>query len=925
MIFTARNNSAAIQRRIARTIVSALALGLLQLNVAPAIATDPIQPTPSIDLATGNTTGSYTNGRVARVTTYSDSTTVNITETKITVEAFKTTYVNDNWSSSPSIYPMGSTLMGASMWGDGWWNDSFYTSPGFAYSNVKNSWGALFAYNAVKAANFVDTATGTVVAPTPTDYISVSSLNDRNHGVCAGKLPTTVGTQAICDGMGKITFTFSRPVTNAILNIADLGGWGYHEWVSGNATTQTKVAVSSRLELDYANSSGATGMRKLTGNSSLKLDTSTSTFENPIQGITYPESARPFGYGSILVEGTYSQITFDVGLNVYWVSQYQTVSIETALVWATDYFGLSWSLQSLVILPHTYNMGTTNVLSSGNAGTGAVKSADASFSQASSTTHGTVTNFDTATGTYTYTPNAGFTGTDTFLVNLCAPSPSGPFCVQAQETINVTKPTATHETKTAQVNVPIVFTKLGGSGTTLAAPGSFGNLVLSGAGAPCLVDPANSNCVTTPITVAEGVFSLDTQTSVVTFTPNNNYVGTATTLTYMVTDNYGDTATATLTPIYSNTPPAPPAPAAPATPIVILPPSASPVEKTVLNPVTAVMPMKTTLGSAAIDATRSVIIDPATNNEVLTVAIANQGTYSIDRAASTINFKAIPTFSGTATPITYKVYDANGLSATSTATPTIIAPPTAAPDAVKIPVNTVGNLVISPKAGNLATIDATQSCLVDSSLNQCLTNYFVPGQGRWELDRLTNKVTFTPEKDYSGGVTQLKYRIFDNFGQSAESTLDVTIEVAPILQPVTPTVTEEAITPAVVKPSSLSWSINRTCKFHQITVRLKSQTMELCDPKTGAAYAMKVCTGKDVTPTYTGWFKPTSFVPGFMNGKGNQKMYYSVFFFKRIAIHGSVNVESGKCSRGCVRVPMEMAKKVYAFAKEPNTQIFVKQ
>jgi CshA-type fibril repeat protein len=925
VIFNARNNPASIQRRISRTIVSALAVGLLQLNVAPAMATDPVQPSPSVDLAIGNTTGSYTSGRVARVTTYSDSTTVNITETKVTVEAFKTTYVDSTWSNPQVTYPMGSTLMGAAMWGDSYLSDQFYSRNGFAYPNVKDSWGALFAYSPIKAANFVDTATGTVETPTPTNNNSVNALNNRNHGVCAGQLPATVGTQSICQGLGRITFTFSRPVTNAILNVADLGGSGWYNQVNNNNSTQTRVAVSARLKVDSTLNPTVTGTRKLTSNQILKLDTATNIIENPIQGIPDPSWGEPYAYGSILVEGTYSSITLDVSMSVYWSVQYQSTPIETAAQYATDYFGLSWSLQSLVILPHTYNMGTTNILSSGNAGTGAVKSAKASFSQASSTTHGTISNFDTATGTYTYTPNAGFAGTDTFLVNLCAPSPSGPFCVQAQETINVTKPSATHETKTAQVNVPIVFTKLAGSGTTLASPGSFGNLVLSGAGAPCLVDPANSNCITTPITVTEGVFSLDTQTSVVTFTPNNNYVGTATTLKYIVTDNYGDTATATLTPIYSNTPPAPPAPAAPATPIVILPPSASPVEKTVLNPVTAVMPMKTTLGSAAIDATRSVIIDPATNNEVLTVAIANQGTYSIDRAASTINFKATSTFSGTATPITYKVYDANGLSATSTATPTIIAPPTAAPDAVKIPVNTVGNLVISPKAGNLATIDATQSCLVDSSLNQCLTNYFVPGQGRWELDRLTNKVTFTPEKDYSGGVTQLKYRIFDNYGQSAESTLDVTIEVAPVLQPVTPTVTEEEVTPAVVKTSSLTWSINRTCKFHQITVRLKSQTMELCDPKTGTAYAMKVCTGKDLTPTYTGWFKPTSFVPGFMNGKGNQKMYYSVFFFKRIAIHGSTNVEVGKCSRGCVRVPMELAKKVYAFAKVPNTQIFVKQ
>jgi CshA-type fibril repeat protein len=925
VFLNARNNSAAIQRRIARTIVSALVLALLQVGVAPARATDPVQPSPSLDLAVGNTTGSYANGSVVRTTTYSDSTTVNIIESKVTVEAFKTTYVDDNWSASPSTYPMGSTLMGVPMWGDGSWNGSFYTSPGFAYTNVKNSWGALFGYSPIKAANFLDTATGTVVQPIATSGISASSTNNRNHGVCTGQLPTTVGTQTICQGLGRITFTFSRPVTNAILNVADLGGNGWYNAVNGNNSTQTRVAVSAQLKVDGTRNPNVTGMRVLTKNSTLRLDTSSAIIENPIQGNTWPDWAEPYAYGSILVEGTYSAITFDVSMSIFWSAQYQSTPIETAAQYATDYFGLSWSLQSLVILPQTYNIGTSNTLTTGAAGTGAVKTSNASFSQASSPAHGTISNFDSVTGAFTYTPNSGFAGTDTFLVNLCAPAPSGPFCVQAQETINVTKPTATHETKTAQVNVPIVFTKLAGSGTTLASPGSFGNLLLSGAGSPCIFDPVNSNCVSTPVTVGEGVFSLDTQTNLVTFTPNSNYVGTATTLKYMVTDNYGDTVTATLTPIYSNTPPAPPTPPAPSVPPVIWPPSASPTEVTALNSVNAIMHMKTSLGSAAIDTTRSVIIDPSTGDEVLTVVIANQGTYSIDRVNSTINFKAIPSFSGKATPISYRFYDRNGLSATSTASPTIIAPPSASPDSVKIPINTVGQLVISPQAGNFATVDATQSCLVDSSLSQCLTNYFVPGQGRWELDRLTNKVTFTPEKDYSGGVRQLKYRIFDNFGQIAESTLDVTIEVAAATNPFTPTKSEKVIAPAAVKPVSLTWAIKRTCKFHQITVRLKTQTMELCDPATGQAYAMKVCTGKDLTPTYTGWFEPTSFVPGFMNGKGNQKMYYSIFFFKRIAIHGSVNVEDGKCSRGCVRVPMELAKKVYAFAKEPNTQIFVRQ
>jgi CshA-type fibril repeat protein len=309
----------------------------------------------------------------------------------------------------------------------------------------------------------------------------------------------------------------------------------------------------------------------------------------------------------------------------------------------------------------------------------------------------------------------------------------------------------------------------------------------------------------------------------------------------------------------------------------------------------------------------------------VTVVIENQGTFSIDRIAGTIQFKASPIFSGTASPISYRVFDTNGLSAISTATPTIIGMPTATPDRAITQVNASASLKLSPVAGKLANIDRSQSCFIDALMNQCLTNFYIPGQGRWILDRETDKVTFTPEKDYAGVVAQLRYRIFDNFGQSAESTLDVTIEKSlTSAEPATPTQTSEEVTPAEKKVVALTWKINRTCQFHQITVRIKSQTLELCDPETGSAYAMKVCTGKDVTPTYTGWFKPNAFVPGYMNGKGNQKMYYSVFFYKRIAIHGSTQVLNGKCSHGCVRVPMDLAKKVYAFAQVPHTQIFVK-
>ena len=59
-----------------------------------------------------------------------------------------------------------------------------------------------------------------------------------------------------------------------------------------------------------------------------------------------------------------------------------------------------------------------------------------SYSVTASPTNGALT-LNTATGGYTYTPNAGYSGTDTFTYSVCLPAPNAALCDSAVATITV--------------------------------------------------------------------------------------------------------------------------------------------------------------------------------------------------------------------------------------------------------------------------------------------------------------------------------------------------------------------------------------------------------------------------------------------------------------------------------------------------------
>jgi LPXTG-motif cell wall-anchored protein len=128
---------------------------------------------------------------------------------------------------------------------------------------------------------------------------------------------------------GHITFTFSEPVTDPVLHINNLGA---NSWSANNEWENQRqwVHAASMLTLDLDNSdySGAPGLRLasrvgnlavVTDGPQFLLDPSdsrldgmpaiTRTEDTPVDTVDYTGGA--FGAGSVVVEGTWTSITFN--------------------------------------------------------------------------------------------------------------------------------------------------------------------------------------------------------------------------------------------------------------------------------------------------------------------------------------------------------------------------------------------------------------------------------------------------------------------------------------------------------------------------------------------------------------------------------------------------------------------------------------
>jgi CshA-type fibril repeat protein len=417
----------------------------------------------------------------------------------------------------------------------------------------------------------------------------------------------------------------------------------------------------------------------------------------------------------------------------------------------------------------------------------------------------TLTTLTTADGTYTVNPTTGvvtfdpipsFTGTVSVPVRYQV-SDTGTTPQTTSATITPTVipgPTALNDTSSGPMNTAQTKTLVTNDSAASDATLDVASVKLCDPNPTAEVAP---NCTKTSVTVSGvGTYAVDSS-GVMTFTPVTGYSGTPTPLSYTVEDNFDVKATATYTPT------------------VIPPPTLVPDTSTgpwdtnqTRNVVTNNVNTSDSAAAGTTLADSSVRLcapsDTAPNCTVTSggsVVIANQGTYTIDPTTGIVTFDPLPTFTGTANPVTYSVTDALGQKSSTTYTPTVTVPPVpnATPDTVELlpGQSKVFSSIFDGQTGDtdpaLATKgtgapDLTNSsvCLLTPGTTTCDADGIVtiPGEGTYTLNATTGIVTYAALSSATPGVkTPVTYQITDGLGRSVTSTLTPTITPPPVANP----------------------------------------------------------------------------------------------------------------------------------------------
>ena len=224
----------------------------------------------------------------------------------------------------------------------------------------------------------------------------------------------------------------------------------------------------------------------------------------------------------------------------------------------------------------------------------------------------------------------------------------------------------------------------------------------------------------------------------IVFTPEPGFVGEATPVDYRISDENGTTTESTYTPTVT----------------AVTPQADTDQSSGPLNTPQSVDPMA---NDAAGDP--GVPLDPDSLTLFNSAGVAvdevevDEGTYRI--VDGRIVFTPVFGFFGTATPVDYGIADANGTTAESTYTPTIVAGP--AEDVGKVTeTGPVGSVVHVDPADDVPGLVPSSVRLLDENGDRVRT-LVVPGEGTWDVDPVTGIVTFTPESGFKDDPTPVDF------------------------------------------------------------------------------------------------------------------------------------------------------------------------
>ncbi len=178
------------------------------------------------------------------------------------------------------------------------------------------------------------------------------------------------------------------------------------------------------------------------------------------------------------------------------------------------------------------------------------------------------------------------------------------------------------------------------------------------------------------------------------------------------------------------------------------------------------------------------LLDPADGTYGTRVTITGQGTYTVDPATGQVTFLPSADFIGAATPITYRVADDSGATATAALTvsvsPTPPRPADLDPDVVQAPPGspvTLDPLANDTPPGGGSFVRSSLQ-LIDRATGRQADRVTVPGQGTWVVNP-DGTVTFTPRPGFVGGPTPIEYVVRDSLGGTSTSVIRISVPDAP--------------------------------------------------------------------------------------------------------------------------------------------------
>ncbi|WP_222430370.1 YSIRK-type signal peptide-containing protein, partial [Streptococcus sp. sy004] len=265
----------------------------------------------------------------------------------------------------------------------------------------------------------------------------------------------------------------------------------------------------------------------------------------------------------------------------------------------------------------------------------------------------------------------------------------------------------------------------------------------------------------------QGTYTINADTGVVTFDPVPSFTGTATTVSVTVrgtaTDKEGSTVTVEATGTYTPT-------------VINLTPTAK--DRTSEDYINVSQTTNATSmfkagtdgnGTEALDETSLTLLD-ANGNPTTSITVA-EGTYVLENG--TITFTPNTNYTGDVTPVTVRMADLSGDTATATYTPRVINLTPTAKDRTSedyINVSQTTNATSMFKAGTdgngTEALDETSLTLLDAESNPATT--VTVAEGTYVLENGT--ITFTPNTNYTGDVIPVTVRMADLSGDTATAT-----------------------------------------------------------------------------------------------------------------------------------------------------------